>query len=268
MNSRVAHYDANYGNFQSDLYSEIRREAFGEDIGQNSWLTADEHDRFVAWLGLAPGKKLLDVACGAGGPALRVSARAGCSVVGVDVHEQAIATANALAAERGLAQVAEFLVADAATHLPFPDARFDAIACIDAINHLRDREHVIAEWKRVLKPGGRLLFTDPIIVTGALSNAEISVRSSIGFFLFVPPGYDDEVLAKCGLRVVVKEDVTSNMAEVAERRRAARASRGEALRGIEGDETFEGQQEFLGVAARVAQERRLSRFVYVSEKAS
>jgi O-methyltransferase StaMB len=58
-----------------------------------------------------------------GGPALRVAARTGCSVVGVEVHEQAIATANGLAGEQGLAQVAEFLVADAAVHLPFPDGR-------------------------------------------------------------------------------------------------------------------------------------------------
>jgi hypothetical protein len=34
------HYDANYGNFQTELYAQIRHEAFGEDIGQNSWLTS------------------------------------------------------------------------------------------------------------------------------------------------------------------------------------------------------------------------------------
>jgi hypothetical protein len=37
-------------NFQTELYAQIRREAFGEDIGQNSWLTADELDRFLEWL--------------------------------------------------------------------------------------------------------------------------------------------------------------------------------------------------------------------------
>src|SRR6266550_4659240 len=56
MRPPVRHYDASYGNFQSDLYAEIRREAFGDDIGQNSWLTAAELDTFVAWLDLAPGK--------------------------------------------------------------------------------------------------------------------------------------------------------------------------------------------------------------------
>jgi len=66
----VTFYDTNYGNFQTELYSEIRREAFGEDIGQNSWMTASEQDIFLDWLHLSAGKKLLDIACGSGGPAL------------------------------------------------------------------------------------------------------------------------------------------------------------------------------------------------------
>lgn len=264
----IAHYDANYGNFQTELYSQIRREAFGEDIGQNSWLTSDEQDMFLGWLDLSPGKTLLDVACGSGGPALRIAATTGCSVVGIDVHEQAISTANSLAAQRGLTKLVEFRVADAKEQLPFPDAWFDAITCIDAINHLPNRRRVIAEWARLLKLGGRLLFTDPITVTGPLTNAEIAVRSSIGFFLFVPPDYDERVLVQCGLRLLVRRDVTANMAELAERRRAARASRSAAVREIEGDQTYEGQQEFFAVAARVAREGRLSRFVYVSEKLS
>src|ERR1700752_5327182 len=121
------HYNANYRNFQTELYAQIRREAFGEDIGQNSWLTSDEQDRFLEWLDLAPGKILLDVACGAGGPALRIAATTGCSVVGIDVHEQAVATARSLAAQRGLADRADFQSTDATGPLPFPDAGFDAI---------------------------------------------------------------------------------------------------------------------------------------------
>jgi len=64
----------------------------------------------------------------------------------------------------------------------------------------------------------------------------------------------------------VNEDVTRNMAEIAERRGAARAARGAALREIEGDQTYEGQQEFFVVASRIAREGRLSRFLYVAEK--
>ncbi|MGC1448768.1 MAG: class I SAM-dependent methyltransferase [Candidatus Sulfotelmatobacter sp.] len=262
----AGHYNANYGNFETELYAQIRREAFGEDIGQNSWHTSKEQDRFLQWLDLSSGKTLLDVACGAGGPALRIAASTGCSVVGIDVHEQAVKTASSMAAERGLAQRAEFRAADAAGRLPFSDANFDAVICMDSINHFPDRPCVIAEWARLLKPSGRLLFTDPITVTGALTNAEIAVRSSAGFCLFVPPGYDEHVITQCGLQLLAWEDVTANMATVAEGRRAARASRNTALREIEGDPAYDNQQEFLAVAARLAREGRLSRFVYVANK--
>jgi ubiquinone/menaquinone biosynthesis C-methylase UbiE len=258
-------YDANYNNFQTKLYEQVRRDAFGEDIGQNSWLTAGEQDRFQNWLRLAPGKRLLDVACGAGGPALRLAALTGASVLGIDVHEHAVATANALATERGLMQTCEFRVMDATQALPLPDASFDAITCIDAINHLPDRRLVIAEWERLLKPEGRLLFTDPIVVTGPLTNSEVAIRSSAGFYLLVPQGYDEKVLAQCGLRVITTENLTRNMAEIAQRRMKARESHAEALREIEGAEVYEAQQQFLTVASRVAQEGRLSRFLFVAE---
>src|SRR5260370_24189592 len=113
-NSRptAGHYNANYGNFQTELHAQIRHEALGEDIGQNSWLTSDEQDRFLEWLDLSSGATLLDVACGAGGPALRIAAITGCSVVGIDVHDQAVAAASSLAARRGLAEWARFVAAE------------------------------------------------------------------------------------------------------------------------------------------------------------
>jgi 2-polyprenyl-3-methyl-5-hydroxy-6-metoxy-1,4-benzoquinol methylase len=261
-----SHYDSNYNNFQTKLYEQVRRDAFGEDIGQNSWLTASEQDKFQNWLRLGPGKRLLDIACGAGGPALRLAGLTGCSVMGIDVHEQAVATANALAAERGLAEVCEFRVMDATRRLPLPDGIFDAITCIDAINHLPDRPQVIAEWARLLKTVGRLLFTDPIVVTGPLTNAEIAIRTSAGFYLLVPQGYDEEVLVQCGLRLVATENITRNMADIAERRMQARESWAQALREIEGAQAYDSQQEYLTVAARVAKEGRLSRFLFVAEK--
>lgn len=259
-------YDANYGNFQTGLYEEIRQEAFGEDIGQNSWLTADEQDRFISLLNLTSSKNLLDVGCGAGGPALRISSLTGCAVTGVDIHEQAISAARTFVKGRGLENRAEFRVVDANTPLPFPGASFDAITCIDSINHLPDRPRVLADWARLLKHGGRLLFTDPTVVTGPLTNAEIAGRSSSGFYLFVPRDYDEQIASRSGLRVIACEDRTSNMAEIAERRKNARESRSASLKRIEGDAVYESQQEFLTMVAQVARDGKLSRFAYVAEK--
>ena len=111
-----------------------------------------------------------------------------------------------------------------------------------------------------------MLLTDPITVTGSLGSDEIAIRASIGYFLFVPAGEDERLLREAGLDVLAVEDATENMAVVAERWLAARAKRAVALTEIEGENTFDGQQRFLEVAARVARERRLSRFVYLAEK--
>jgi ubiquinone/menaquinone biosynthesis C-methylase UbiE len=184
----------------------------------------------------------------------------------VDMHADAVLTARSLADQRGMAGRAGFEVADAARPLPFPDARFDTITCIDAINHLPDRPRILGDWARLLKPGGRLLFTDPITVTGPLTGEEISVRSSIGFFLFVPAGYDQQVIEQAGLHLLVCEDVTANVAQMAEARGSARGSRAEALRKIEGEAAYSSQQKFFEVAARIAREGRLSRFLFVAEK--
>jgi SAM-dependent methyltransferase len=266
MSEKVDLYGASYGHFADDVYAEVRREAFGEDLGQNSWLTADELDRLAAWFQLGPSTRVLDVACGSGGPALHLAGTTGCRVAGIDLHADGIAAATRMARERGLESRAEFTRADAAARLPFGDQSFDAILCIDAINHLRGRAAVLAEWRRLLTPGGRLAFTDPITVTGLIDSEEIAIRASIGYFLFTPPGVNERLLAGCGMRLVATEDRTDNMASVARRRLAARARRAEALIRAEGAATFEGQQRFLEVASDLAAERRLSRLLYLADR--
>ena len=260
--SVVDHYGAQYGHFASQLYAEVRADTFGEDIGQNGWLTRDEHDLFLSWLALAPESKLLDIACGSGGPTLRIARLTGCTVHGVDIHEQGIATARTRAEAEGLKERASFDQLDASQPMPFPDSSFDGLICVDAVNHLPHRDRIFQEWARVLRPGGHLVFTDPIVVTGPLTNEEIEIRSSVGFFLFVPVGTDERLLAESGFDVVEFVDRTKNMAQMAKRWHAARKARAADLRRVEGDATFEGQQRFFDMAARLAAEGRLSRFAF------
>ncbi len=262
----VDHYGAQYGNFASDLLAEIRREAFGEDIGQTGWLTSNEQDIFIGWLELSERSHLLDLACGAGRPTLRIADQTGCRITGIDLHEDGIASARAYAEESGLSARADFLQGDAAEELPFDGEVFDAVTCIDAINHLPNRHSVLEEWRRVLKPNGRLLFTDPIVITGPMTNHEIAIRASIGFFLFVPSGTDEDILRKSGYELERVEDRTENMANNARGWFAARARHEADLRKLEGDETYDGQQAFFETAARLAEERKLSRFAFLARK--
>jgi SAM-dependent methyltransferase len=264
----VDHYRAHYREFAADVYAEVRRAAFGEDVGQNSWLTVDELERFTSRLQLQQTARLLDVACGSGGPSLHVAQMTGCQVVGVELYDEAVAEGTRLAQEAGLEMRASFIQADASERLPFEEGSFDAVVCIDSINHLPDRPRILGDWARLLRPGGRLLFTDPVVITGILDSEEIALRTSIGYCLFVPADDNERLLAAAGLAVVDVEDTTADLAEIADRRREARTDRAQALREIESDAAFDGRQRFFGMVATLARQRRLSRFAYTAEKQS
>lgn len=266
MSKRVDLFESIYGNFGEQAVEAVRRETFGRDIGQNSWLTADEYDGFISRLGLAPGGHVLEVASGSGGPALYLAGRSGCRVTGVDASENGVATATRAAADANQSERVSFRLADANVLLPFADDTFDAVVCIDSMNHLANRPGVLREWRRVMRAGARALFTDPVVVTGPVTNDELAVRSSVGLFLFVPEGVNERLIEEAGLSLVGREDVTETAALVSGRWHAARASRREALLRIEGEERFEGLQQFFAVVQRLTTERRLSRIAYLVEK--
>jgi SAM-dependent methyltransferase len=255
-----------YGHWGDRVLEEVRAETFGEDIGQNSWLTSDELDRFLAWLDLKPGNHLLEIASGSGGPARAMLRRTGCRVTGIDASEKAVAEATEAANRLNLSERLAFRVADANARLPFDDGAFDAVTCIDAMNHLLDRALVLGEWRRMLRPGGRAVFTDPVVVTGPVTNDELAVRGSIGAFLFVPPGANEELIARTGLDLIRTEDATANEERIARRWHDSRVRHAAALRRLEGEPRFDGVQRFLDVVHRLTAERRLSRIVYLVEK--
>lgn len=100
------------------------------------------------------GREVLDLGCAGGFMAEALAAR-GARVEGIDPSVEAIAAARAHAAETGL-EIA-YRVGEGEA-LPYPDASFDAVVCVDVLEHVRDLDAVLAEVHRVLRPGGRFLF--------------------------------------------------------------------------------------------------------------
>jgi ubiquinone/menaquinone biosynthesis C-methylase UbiE len=264
MSKEVDLYDGHYGHLTIDPQVEVRRRTYDEDLGQSSWLTAAEALQFIRLLELGPGRRALEMACGSGGVTCRMALETGAECVGVDVNPHGVEAARARAREQGLSSRVSFQLADAAQLLPFPDQSFDAIFCNDSINHFPGRPVVFRDWHRVLRPGGRLLFTDPVVVTGPVTNEELQARSSIGFFLFLPAGCNERLLAESGFEVLEVRDVTEGMASISGRWRDAREELRPGLVALEGEEGFEGVQRFLTVAHTLASERRLSRFMYLA----
>lgn len=107
-------------------------------------------DRHVDWA----GKRVLDLGC-AGGFMAEAMARKGALVTGVDPAEKAIAVARAHAQRAGLPIAYSVGVGE---ELPYADAVFDVVVCVDVLEHVRDLDQVIREIHRVLRPGGIFCF--------------------------------------------------------------------------------------------------------------
>jgi SAM-dependent methyltransferase len=259
-------YDSYYGRLTAEAQSAVRGETWDEDVGQSSWITLAEARDWFGRLELGPGRTALEVACGSGGMTCRMALDTGATCVGLDINPHGIEAAKNRALEAKLSSRVSFQLVDAGRPLPFPDGSFDAIFCNDSMNHIPGRAVVLRDWYRVLRPGGRALFTDPIVVTGQLTNEEMRVRSSIGFFLFTPLGHNERLLAEAGFVVREVQDVTEGAASISQKWRDARARRREALVRAEGEEDFENLQRFLAVVHTLAGERRLSRYMYLASK--
>lgn len=113
----------------------------------------------LAWLNIQPGQHVLDVGCGIGDQAFAMATLAGKtgSVTGTDISTAMITMAQHRHASAELPL--HFVVAPAARQ-PFADASFDIIRTERVLMYLKNIEEVFAEYKRLLKPGGKLVVFD------------------------------------------------------------------------------------------------------------
>jgi ubiquinone/menaquinone biosynthesis C-methylase UbiE len=178
-------------------------------------------------LDLAPGSCVLEIGCGSGRYAVQIAETAGCRVVGVDINADGLRNGNALAHARNLSDRVRFQHCDASQGLPYPDASFDAAFAND-VCHVPGRLGVLHELLRVLKPGGRLLFSDALVIGGTISHQEIATRSSIGYYLFSPSEHNEDLLRKAGFHSVKATDTPENAVFIS--RRGERLRRNAAWR--------------------------------------
>jgi len=263
--SQADGYESFYEEFNSPLMRQIRSQAYGEDIGQHSWVGTEEMRRDIERLKLSPSSRLIDLGCGPCGPLTFVLASVGCSGTGVELSRAALLVGRERAASVGVDALLSVREADLNEPLPFESGSFDAAMSLDVVLHLRDRSKLFAEVARLLRRGGRFLFTDAGVLTGSVSNEEARKRSIHGYTQFVAPGWNERLLESAGFLLIESENRTMSILKNASGRLAAmQAHRGE-LEKVLSSADFESQQEYLETVVESSRRGAVSRVMYLAE---
>jgi ubiquinone/menaquinone biosynthesis C-methylase UbiE len=115
----------------------------------------------AAKLNLDASMRVLDVGSGVGGPARYMAYTFGCRVTGIDLTDDFVAAAKELTERCGLSDKVEFHQGDALA-MPFGEASFNAACCLNVSMNIRDKTGLAREICRVLKPHGRLVWTEAV----------------------------------------------------------------------------------------------------------
>ncbi|HEX4971993.1 MAG TPA: methyltransferase domain-containing protein [Steroidobacteraceae bacterium] len=145
-----------------DAKLQRRVQRYGWDLASNDYdplwqeQLAPARNWMLELAAIEPGQQVLDLACGTGLATLAAGAIVGPagSVLGTDLSGQMIEVARQRAADQRASNVT-FRRMDAET-LNLPDATFDVVLCSLGLMYVPDAQRAVREWRRVLKPGGRV----------------------------------------------------------------------------------------------------------------
>jgi ubiquinone/menaquinone biosynthesis C-methylase UbiE len=164
-------------------------------------------DVLAKTLGLKSGMHVLDVCSALGAPARHIVKDFGARVTGLDFTAAYVEEANKRTKAAGLDKSILFVRGNA-MDMPFPAETFDVVWSQEALCHVLDKDKVVAEAFRVLKPGGKLGFTD-WIVTGQIADTELKALMEMMAFPNMQSftGWQD-AMKNVGFKVLDAKDET------------------------------------------------------------
>jgi sarcosine/dimethylglycine N-methyltransferase len=154
--------------------------------------------------------KVLDIGAGYGGAARYLASTFGCSVIALNLSEKENQRDREINAERGLSDQIE-VVDGSFEAIPVDDNSVDVVWSQDAILHSGQREKVIQEVARVLKPGGQFIFTDPMQSDNCPEGVLQPILDRIHLSSLGSPAFYREMANKNGMSEVLFEEQTQQL---------------------------------------------------------
>jgi len=155
--------------------------------------------------------KVLDVCSALGGPARHLARTYGCTVTGLDATQKMVDEAIKRTQQQGLSHLITYKLGNA-LDMPFKSATFNVVWGQDAWCYITDKDKLLSEAARVLKPRGTVAFTD-WIQTGTITEQELVELNSFMAFPYMETleGYA-QGLKRQGFTILEKEDLSPDFA--------------------------------------------------------
>ena len=154
--------------------------------------------------------KILDIGCGIGGPARWIASAHGCHITGIDLTAAFCEAAQRLNAVTGLSERVG-IVQGSATAMPFADAAFDKVYSQYVLMNIADKPAFDREALRVLRPGGRAVFTCAATGPAGVPLYPMPWASTSATSFLVSPGAMEKDLQAAGFEIVSFKDLTDSI---------------------------------------------------------
>lgn len=168
-------------------------------------------DRLAQALGLKPGMQVLDVCSALGAPGRHIAQKYGVKVTGLDFTKTMLEKARQRTKEAGLEHLITFVEGNA-LDMPFKMNTFDVVWGQEAWCYVTDKDLLARECYRVLKPGGKIGFTDWVITGQVEDDLRAKLYESMAFpYMETFEGWQ-EVLRRAGFKILDAQDQTEEFA--------------------------------------------------------
>jgi ubiquinone/menaquinone biosynthesis C-methylase UbiE len=180
-------------------------ELFPHDQDHYGGLAAN--DALAARAGIGKGTRVADFCAGLGGPARYLAQRHGADVTGIELTPARVKGAQELTQRVGLQDRVRVIEGNV-MQVPLPDASIDVVVSQEALLHVPDKSRALAEAYRILKPGGRIAFTDWVAHRPlSAADQELMWQGMAVTELYTLPAYAD-LVRDAGFAVASVEDLT------------------------------------------------------------